>query len=165
MDSSNKNVKNISNMFGANPFESPTHPARNTNQGNNATEIFRLNDYDSNIINKQVPFEGETPTTEVKTTLNNAQHNETKKANTLTKMAKFLTERVLPKFSGRYRTILTLNESLETFNEINRNIDELIKIKSAPYGEAIQNEAKLTAYIIQANQIQSQISRNLSKIK
>ena len=75
---------------------------------------------------------------------------------------RFIRRYVLAKISKRFSLLVSLGDSLETLNAINRNVDELMKTKT-PYGETKQNYEKLTEYLNTANKIRSQINRSMKK--
>ena len=89
---------------------------------------------------------------------------EKNKENIIIKIQKFLSRKVLPKFSKKVDSIMSMSESLETLKSINSNVDELITMK-VPYGETVQNYEKLTAYLTRANKIHSQINKSMNNIK
>jgi len=89
---------------------------------------------------------------------------ERNKENIIIKIQKFLSRKVLPKFSKKIDSIMSMSESLETLKTINSNVDELITMK-VPYGETSQNYEKLTAYLNRANKIRSQINKSMNNLK
>lgn len=85
------------------------------------------------------------------------------KAPLIIRLQKFLTRKLLPKVSKKFKSIKDLSESLETLSSINENVDELISMK-IPYGETKANYEKLTNYLYRANKIHSQINKKMNKI-
>ena len=79
------------------------------------------------------------------------------------RLQKFVSRRILPKFSKKFEKISQLSSSLETLSSINSNIDDLIEMK-VPYGEHKQNYEKLTAYLNKANKIHAEISKSMGKL-
>ena len=75
---------------------------------------------------------------------------------------RFIKRRILAKISKRFKTLEILGDSLETLATINKNVDELIKMKT-PYGETAQNYERLTEYLYKANKIRSQINKSMKK--
>ena len=57
---------------------------------------------------------------------------------------------------------MKLSDSLEKLDSINRNVDELLKMKT-PYGETAENYRKLTEYLAKAGQIRSEINKSIKK--
>lgn len=74
----------------------------------------------------------------------------------------FVKRYILAKVSRKFNSLVEMSDSLESLANINKNVDELMKIK-APYREASQNYAILTEYLYKANKIHSQISRSMNK--
>ena len=75
---------------------------------------------------------------------------------------KFIKRQILARVSKRFKSIVALGDSLDTLATINKNVDELIKMKT-PYGETAQNYERLTEYLYKANKIRSQISKSMGK--
>lgn len=75
---------------------------------------------------------------------------------------KFIKRQVLARVSKRFKSLVALGDSLDTLATINKNVDELIKMKT-PYGETSQNYERLTEYLYKANKIRSQISKSMGK--
>ena len=75
---------------------------------------------------------------------------------------RFIKRYILAKVSKRFKSIVLLGDSLETLASINRNVDELMKMKT-PYGETKQNYEKLTEYLTKANKIRAQINQSMNK--
>lgn len=106
--------------------------------------------------------------------LNREHANSNKKIRTLTgevielpwvrKAQTFLSRNVLAKVSKKFNSIVFLGDSLEKLSAINKSVDALIEMK-VPYGEKNDNYEKLTEYLYQANQLHSQISKTLGKMK
>ena len=59
-------------------------------------------------------------------------------------------------------SIFELKKSLNTLENINKSVDELIKMK-IPYGEQRDKYEKLSKYIIKANSIHCEISKSIKK--
>ena len=79
------------------------------------------------------------------------------------RLQKFMTRKLLPKISKKFKSIKDLSESLETLASINENVDELIAMK-VPYGETKANYEKLTNYLYRANKIHAQINKKMKKL-
>ena len=75
---------------------------------------------------------------------------------------RFIKRQILARISKRFKSLVVLGDSLDTLATINKNVDELIKMKT-PYGETAQNYERLTEYLYKANKIRSQISRSMGK--
>lgn len=78
------------------------------------------------------------------------------------KMKRFVQRYFLAKISKKINSLVQLSDSLEALQDINSNVDDLIKIKT-PYGETIKNYEKLTEYLSRANKIHSQISKTMKR--
>lgn len=76
---------------------------------------------------------------------------------------KFISKKILARFSKKINCSQTMKEALENLNCINSNVDELIKMQ-VPYGETVERYERLTAYLNRANSIHSQITRNLNSL-
>ena len=55
-----------------------------------------------------------------------------------------------------------MSDSLDSLASINKNVDELMKIR-APYRETVHNYEILTEYLYKANKIHSQISKSMNR--
>lgn len=75
---------------------------------------------------------------------------------------KFIKRQILARISKRFKSLEILGDSLETLATINKNVDELIKMKT-PYGETAQNYERLTEYLYKANKIRAQINKSMKK--
>ena len=75
---------------------------------------------------------------------------------------RFIQRYILAKVSRRFHSLVVLSDSLDSLNSINRNVDELLKMKT-PYGETAANYEKLTEYLSKANKIRSQINKSIKK--
>lgn len=75
---------------------------------------------------------------------------------------RFIKRQVLARVSRKFNSLMTLSDSLEKLDNINRNVDELLKMKT-PYGETAENYRKLTEYLAKANKIRSQITSSIKK--
>lgn len=75
---------------------------------------------------------------------------------------RFISRKILAKVSRKFRSIMTLSDSLEMLSGINKSVDELIEMK-VPYGESLENYQKLTTYLYKANKIHSQILKSMNK--
>ena len=84
----------------------------------------------------------------------------TKRLPVINAIKKFIKRNILAKISPKFKTLVALSDSLETLDSINRNVDELLKIKS-PYGETKENYEKLTEYLYSAQKIRSQIGKSM----
>ncbi len=76
---------------------------------------------------------------------------------------RFITRKIFPIISRKFRSIADIGESLDTLESINENVDELIAMK-VPYGETKANYEKLTAYLYRANRIHSEIAKKMNKL-
>lgn len=74
----------------------------------------------------------------------------------------FVKRYILAKVSRKFNSLVQMSDSLESLANINKNVDELMKIR-APYREAVQNYAILTEYLYKANKIHSQISKSMKR--
>lgn len=75
---------------------------------------------------------------------------------------RFIKRYILAKVSKRFKSLVSLGDSLETLEAINKNVDELLNMKT-PYGETKQNYQKLTEYLYKAHKIRSQINKSMKK--
>lgn len=80
------------------------------------------------------------------------------------KAQEFFSRKVLSKVSKKFSSLVFLGDSMEKLSAINKNVDELIDMKS-PYGEKNDNYEKLTEYLYQANKIHSEITKTMSSLK
>jgi len=80
----------------------------------------------------------------------------------LIRLQRFLTRKLFPMISKKFKSIADIGDSLDTLASINENVDELIAMK-VPYGETKANYEKLTAYLYRANRIHSQIAKKMQK--
>ena len=71
-------------------------------------------------------------------------------------------EKLISKMPKSITSVFELRKSLNTLENINKSVDDLIKL-NIPYGEQRDKYEKLSRYIIKANSIQSEISRNIKK--
>ena len=74
----------------------------------------------------------------------------------------FVKRYILAKVSRKFNSLVEMSDSLESLASINKNVDELMKIR-APYREASQNYEILTEYLYKANKIHSQISKSMKR--
>ena len=93
---------------------------------------------------------------------NIAEHANKRKMPVINAIKKFIKRHILARVSKRFKSIVALGDSLDTLATINKNVDELIKMKT-PYGETTQNYERLTEYLYKANKIRSQISKSMGK--
>lgn len=75
---------------------------------------------------------------------------------------RFIKRHILARVSKKFNSLVVLGDSLDTLSAINKNVDELLKIKT-PYGENTQNYEKLTEYLYRAHKIRSQINKSIKK--
>ena len=75
---------------------------------------------------------------------------------------RFIKRYILARLSRKFRSIVAIGDSLETLDTINKNVDELLKMKT-PYGETAQNYQKLTEYLYRAHKIRAQINKSMIK--
>ncbi len=85
-----------------------------------------------------------------------------KKLPLIIRLQRFVSRKLFPKISKKFKSIADIGDSLDTLASINENVDELIAMK-VPYGETKANYEKLTAYLYRANRIHSQIAKKLHK--
>jgi len=78
------------------------------------------------------------------------------------RLQRFVSRKLFPKISKKFKSIADLGDSLDTLASINENVDELIAMK-VPYGETKANYEKLTAYLYRANRIHSQIAKKMQR--
>ncbi|MCQ2754295.1 MAG: hypothetical protein MJ231_04510 [bacterium] len=64
------------------------------------------------------------------------------------------------KLPEKFASLLNLKNALTTLENINKNVDNLMTL-NIPYGENLDKYEKLSKYIIKANSIQNEISKNL----
>lgn len=74
----------------------------------------------------------------------------------------FVKRYILAKVSKKINSIVQMSDSLESLASINKNVDELMKIR-APYRETVHNYEILTEYLYKANKIHSQISKTMKR--
>lgn len=79
------------------------------------------------------------------------------------KVQEFISRQIMARISKKVNSVVTLSDSLDKLSEISKSVDELIDM-NVPYGEKMQNYAKLTEYLNQANMIHAKISKSLGKI-
>ncbi len=84
----------------------------------------------------------------------------TKRLPVLNAIKRFIKRNILAKISPKFKTLVALSDSLEKLDSINKNVDELLKIKS-PYGETKENYEKLTEYLHNAQKIRAQIGKSM----
>ena len=75
---------------------------------------------------------------------------------------RFIKRYILARISRKFKSIVAIGDSLDTLDTINKNVDELLKMKT-PYGETAQNYQKLTEYLYRAHKIRSQINNSIKK--
>ena len=88
-----------------------------------------------------------------------AKHR-TKRLPVINAIKRFIKRNILAKISPKFKALVAISDSLETLDSINKNVDELLKIKS-PYGETKENYEKLTEYLYNAQKIRSQIGKSM----
>lgn len=91
-----------------------------------------------------------------------AKNSSNKSLKFLNKCKKFVQKYVLARVSKKINSLVQLSDSLEALQDINSNVDDLIKIKT-PYGETVRNYERLTEYLSKANKIHSQISKTMKR--
>ena len=87
-------------------------------------------------------------------------HNRTFPA--IDKAVVFVKRYILAKVSRKFNSLVQMSDSLESLASINKNVDELMKIR-APYHETVHNYEILTEYLYKANKIHSQISKSMKR--
>lgn len=65
---------------------------------------------------------------------------------------------IISSLPGNFSSIAEVKQSLNKLENINKNVDELIKLQ-APYGENGEKYDQLSKYILRANEIQARISK------
>lgn len=78
------------------------------------------------------------------------------------KVQEFISRQIMARISKKVKSVVALSDSLDKLSEISKSVDELIDM-NVPYGEKTHNYEKLTAYLNQANQIHSKITKSLGK--
>ena len=73
-----------------------------------------------------------------------------------------LSEIILSKMPKRFSSVIELKRSLAKLENINKSVDELVRL-NIPYGENIDKYEQLSKYIIKANNIQGEISRYMKE--
>ena len=68
--------------------------------------------------------------------------------------------RIVSVLPSKISSLITLKQSLEKLENINKNVDELVSMQ-IPYGEAANKYSQLSKYIVKANSIQSEISKHI----
>lgn len=82
------------------------------------------------------------------------------KFNGLNKAFNSFKDTIISNLPGKFSTVVELRQSLNKLESINKNVDELMTMRT-PYGEAGDKYEQLSKYIARANMIQAQISRSL----
>ena len=82
------------------------------------------------------------------------------KFNKLNKAFNSFKDTIISNLPGKFSTVVELRQSLNKLESINKNVDELMTMRT-PYGEAGDKYEQLSKYIARANMIQAQISRSL----
>jgi hypothetical protein len=138
-------------MYGTRPQNEPAHPW-NARPEAVKTNPFHINDYDSNIL-KHTP-----PAAEQEIIKQEAKRRERNKLPVMIRFYKFFLKKFLARFSKKFKALTTLGDSIDTLSELNKNVDELIMMRT-PYGEAAASYEKLSAYLGQANKIYAMINK------
>ena len=73
-----------------------------------------------------------------------------------------ISEKIVEKLPAPFSKIFELKKSLTKLENINKSVDELMRL-NIPYGENINKYEQLSRYIIKANSIQSEISNYIKK--
>lgn len=73
-----------------------------------------------------------------------------------------ISEKIVEKLPAPFSKIFELKKSLAKLENINKSVDELMRL-NIPYGENINKYEQLSRYIIKANSIQSEISNYIKK--
>ena len=73
-----------------------------------------------------------------------------------------ISEKIVEKLPAPFSKIFELRKSLTKLENINKSVDELMRL-NIPYGENINKYEQLSRYIIKANSIQSEISNYIKK--
>lgn len=95
--------------------------------------------------------------------LSSQKKKEKRKLPLLIVIQRFLTRKLFPKISKKFKSIADLGDSLDTLASINENVDELIAMK-VPYGETKANYERLTNYLYRANRIHAEIAKKMQKL-
>ncbi|MBP7212184.1 hypothetical protein KBA27_05050 [bacterium] len=77
---------------------------------------------------------------------------------------KFIVKKVLSKLSKKFKYSQNVKDALQTLENINSDVDELVKM-NVPYGEKLIRYDRLTAYLNKANVIHAQITKDLKILK
>lgn len=110
----------------------------------------KINEFDSNMLEGKISAPPQKP----------AAHSRTFPL--IDKAVLFVKRYILAKVSRKFNSLVQMSDSLESLASINKNVDELMKIR-APYREASQNYEILTEYLYKANKIHSQISKSMKR--
>lgn len=110
----------------------------------------RLNEFDSKMLEGTVTVPDKRP----------AVHTRTFPV--IDRAVVFVKRYILAKVSRKFNSMVQMSDSLESLANINKNVDELMKIR-APYRESAHNYEILTEYLYKANKIHTQISRSMHK--
>ncbi len=95
--------------------------------------------------------------------LKTQKKKEKRKLPVLIRIQRFLSRKLFPKISKKFKSIADLGDSLDTLASINENVDELIAMK-VPYGETKANYERLTNYLYRANRIHAEIAKKMQKL-
>ena len=110
----------------------------------------KINEFDSKMLEGTVSSPVQKPVT----------HNRTFPA--IDKAVVFVKRYILAKVSRKFNSLVQMSDSLESLASINKNVDELMKIR-ASYHETVHNYEILTEYLYKANKIHSQISKSMKR--
>lgn len=110
----------------------------------------RLNEFDSKMLEGTVTGSDKKP----------AVHTRTFPV--IDRAVVFVKRYILAKVSRKFNSMVQMSDSLESLANINKNVDELMKIRT-PYRESAHNYEILTEYLYKANKIHTQISRSMHK--
>lgn len=145
MDNQNKNFGSITNIDSVKSISNQIDALSNL-----TANPHKLNEFDSKML------EGTFSATEKKPRVH------TRSFPVLDRAVVFVKRHILAKVSRKFNSLVQMSDSLESLASINKNVDELMKIR-APYRETVHNYEILTEYLYKANKIHTQISKSMKK--
>lgn len=82
--------------------------------------------------------------------------------NSINNKLSIFSEKIVSKLPKKLTSILELKKSLAKLENINKSVDELVKL-NIPYGENVNKYEQLSRYIIKANSLQNEISKHIKR--
>jgi len=125
-------------------------------------DVMELKIQAKQIENELKELKAEFAKNNFKTRLKTTQPKSKIKLPFIIRLQRFVSRKLFPKISKKFKSIADIGDSLDTLASINENVDELIAMK-VPYGETKANYEKLTAYLYRANRIHSQIAKKMQR--